>query len=112
MVITISRDQDPITRKDGRRLSKINLNEEEWDAIKQLIKVLEPFASGIQLFEGSKYVTISFMYDAITEIKNGVYNTYIQDECIDLTDHATVFDDDVGIEDPDDDDEIDDHPKR
>ena len=55
MVITMSRDQDPITRKDGRRLSKINLNEEECDAIKQLIKVLGPFASGSQLLEESKY---------------------------------------------------------
>lgn len=113
MVITMSRDQDPITRKDGRRLSKINLNEEEWDAIKQLIIVLEPFASGTQLLEGSKYATISFIYDAITEIKSGVYNTHdTQNECIDLTDHATVFDDDIGIEDPDDDDEIDDRPRR
>ena len=109
----MTRDQDPIIRKDGRRLSKINLNEEEWDAIKQLIKVLEPFASGTQLLEGSKYATISFMYDAITEIKNGVYNTYdMRNECIDLTDHTTVFDDNVGIEDPDDDDEADDYPKQ
>ena len=107
------KDNDSTTRKDGRRLSKINLNEDEWDAVKQLIKVLEPFASGTQLLEGSKYATISFMYDAITEIKNGVYNTDdTQYECIDLTDHTTVFDDDVGIGDPDDDDEVDDHPKR
>ena len=102
MVITMSRDQDPITRKDGKRLSKINLNEEEWDAIKKLIKVLEPFASETELLEGSKYATISFMYDAITEIKNGVYSTEkererererydTQNECINLTDYATVY---------------------
>ena len=113
MIITMSRDSDPITRKDGRRLSKINLSKDEWIAIKQLIKVLEPFASGTELLEGSKYATISFMYDAITEIKKGVYSTYdIESEDIDLTNYTTVFDDDVGIEDPDDDDEIDDHPKR
>ena len=113
MLMTMVKDDDPTTRKDGRRLSKINLNEEEWDAIKQLIKVLEPFALGTQLLEGSKYVTISFMYDAITEIKNGVYNTDdMQYECIDLIDHTMVFDDDVGIEDSDNDDEVDDHPKR
>ena len=33
------------------------------------------------------------------------------EEDIDLTNFTTVFDDDVGIEDPDDDDEVDDHPK-
>ena len=53
------------------------------------------------------------MYDAITEIKKGVYSTYdMEPEDIDLTNHTTVFNDDVGIEDPNDDDEISDHPKR
>ena len=109
----MSRDSDPITRKDGKRLSKINLSEDEWAAIKQLIEVLEPFASGTELLEGSKYATISFMYDAITEIKKGVYSTQdIEPEDIDLNNFTTAFDDDVGIEDPDDDDEVDDHPKR
>ena len=113
MIITMSRDSDPITRKDGKRLSKINLSEDEWAAIKQLIEVLEPFASGTELLEGSKYATISFMYDAITEIKKGVYSTQdMEPEDIDLNNFTTAFDDDVGIEDPDDDDEVDDHPKR
>jgi len=108
----MSRDPDPITRKDGRRLDKINLSEDEWVAIKQLIDVLEPFASGTELLEGSKYATISFMNDAITEIKKGVYSAHdLEPEEIDLTNFTTVFDDDVGIEDPDDDDEVDDHPK-
>lgn len=113
MLITMSRDSDPLIRKDGIRLSKINLSEDEWIAIKQLIEVLEPFASGTELLEGSKYATISFMYNAITEIKEGVYSTHnTEPEDIDLTNLTTVFDDDVGIKDPDDDDEIDDHPKR
>jgi hypothetical protein len=112
MSITMSRDSDPTTRKDGRRLSSINLTENEWDAIKQLIKVLEPFASGTELLEGSKYATISFMNDAITNIKNGVFSTNDEFGDIDLTNPTTVFDDDVGIEDPDDDDEIDEYPRR
>ena len=112
LVLTMSRDPDPITRKDGRRLNKINLSEDEWIAIRQLIKVLEPFASGTELLEGSKYATISFMYDAITEIKKGVYSTYdMEPEDIDLTNHTTVFNDDVGIEEPDNDDEISNHSK-
>lgn len=65
----MSRDSDPMTRKDGQRLSKINLSNDEWTAIKQLIDVLEPFASATKLLEGSKYATISFMYDVITAIK-------------------------------------------
>ena len=106
------RDSDSIIWKDRRRLSKINLSKDEWIIIKQLIKVLESFASETELLKGSKYATISFMYDAITEIKKGVYSTYnIESEDIDLTNHTTVFDDDVDIEDPDNDDKINDHPK-
>jgi hypothetical protein len=109
----MSRDSDPITRKYGRRLNKINLSEDEWAAIKQLIDVLEPFASKTELLEGSKYAMISFMNDAISEIKKGVYSAHdLEPEDIDLTNFTTVFDDDIGIENPDDDDEIDDHPKR
>ena len=109
----MSRDPDPTTRNDGKRLSKINLTENEWVGIKQLIKVLEPFASGTELLEGSKYATISFMNDAITVIKDGIFGTgLITPEDIDLTNPTTVFDDDIGIEDPDDDDEIEDYPKR
>lgn len=70
------RDPDPATQKDEKRLSKINFSEDEWMAIKQLIEVLEPFVSGIELLKGSKYVTISFMYDAITEIKKEICCTY------------------------------------
>ena len=36
----------------------------------------------------------------------------MEPENIDLSNLTTVFDDDIGIEDPDDNDEIDDYPKR
>src|SRR4051794_5331775 len=53
------------------------------------------------------------MYDAITEITNGIINSSeVDPEEIDLTNPTTIFDNDIGIEDPDDDDEIDDCPKR
>ncbi len=113
MSMTMLKDKDPATQKDGKRLSEINLIEDEWIVIKQLIKILEPFASGTELLEGSKYATISFMYDAITEITNGVISSNeVNPEEIDLTNPTTVFDIDIGIEDPDDNDEIDDYPKR
>ncbi|CAB4493022.1 unnamed protein product [Rhizophagus irregularis] len=91
MIITMSRDSDPMTRKDGQRLSKINLT--------------------TKLLEGSKYATISFMNDVITAIKNGVQSTQNVEPNIDFTYPTTVFDNDIGIDDPDDDDEVDDHPK-
>ena len=113
MSITILEDKDLITQKDKKRLSEINLIEDEWVVIKQLIKILEPFASETELLKGSKYATISFMYDAITEITNGIISfNEVNPEEIDLTNPTTVFDTDIGIEDPNDDDKIDDYPKR
>ena len=51
------------------------------------------------------------MYDAITEITNGIINSNeINPEDIELNNHTTIFDHDIGIE--DDDDEIDDYPRR
>lgn len=112
MAMIILRDDDLTTRKDGKRLHEINLTEDEQDAIKQLIKILKPFASGTELLEGSNYATISFMYDAITEITNGIVRfNEIDLEAIDLTNHTTIFDYYIGIEDSDD-DVIDDHPNR
>jgi len=113
MSMTMLRDPNPTTKNDGKRLSKINLNEDEWSAIKQLIKILEPFASGTKLLEGSKYATINFMNDVIAKIKKRISSNHdINPEEIDLTNPTTVFDDDIGIDDPEEDDEIDDYPKR
>ena len=113
MSMTMLKDKDLITQKDKKRLSEINLIEDEWVVIKQLIKILEPFASGTELLEGSKYATISFIYDAITEITNGIISfNEVNPKEIDLTNPTTVFDTDIGIEDPNDNDEIDDYPKR
>jgi len=107
------KDKDSITQKDGKRLSEINLIEDEWIVIKQLIKILELFASETELLEGSKYATISFMYDAITEITNGIISfNEVNPEEIDLTNLTMVFDTNISIEDPNDDDKIDDYPKR
>jgi len=113
MSITILEDKDLITQKDKKRLSEINLIEDEWVVIKQLIKILESFASETELFESSKYVTISFIYDAITEITNGIINSNeVNSEKIDLINSITVFNTDIGIENPNDNDKIDDYSKR
>ena len=78
-----------------------------------MIKILEPFASETELLKGSKYATISFMYDAITEITNGIISfNEVNPEEIDLTNLTMVFDTNISIEDPNDDDKIDDYPKR
>ncbi|CAB4383595.1 unnamed protein product [Rhizophagus irregularis] len=50
------------------------------------------------------------MNDVITAIKNGVQSTQNVKPNINFTYPTTVFDDDIGIEDPDDNDEVDDHP--
>ncbi|CAG8630734.1 7431_t:CDS:2, partial [Diversispora eburnea] len=44
MATTIMIDSNLSTRYDGRRLKSINLTEEEWQAINELIIILEDFA--------------------------------------------------------------------
>ena len=91
MSMIMSRDNDLTTRNDGKRLSEINLIKDEWVAIKQLIKILEPFAAGT---EGI------------------ISSNEIDPEEIDHTNHSTIFDRDIGIEDLSNDDETDNHLRQ
>ncbi|PKY28227.1 hypothetical protein RhiirB3_390894 [Rhizophagus irregularis] len=48
---------DKQAKKDGKQLKDINLTEDEWNAISELISILEPFANATELLGGSQYVT-------------------------------------------------------
>lgn len=107
-------DSDRQANKDGKRLKKINLTEDEWNAINELISVLEPFAHATEFLGGSKYATVSFMYHAINIVTKNVKPSESDEnhETIDLTESDMAFDDDVGYEDADEDDVTDDQSKR
>ncbi len=61
-------DSDPSTRQDGKRLKKINLTKDKWEAINKLIIILENFAKATEYLGGSKYTTISLMYSVLAII--------------------------------------------
>ena len=62
MITILTLDEDSQTRRDGELLEKINLTNAEWNAITNLLKILEPFAEATDILGGSKYATIRFMY--------------------------------------------------
>ncbi|CAG8494321.1 1220_t:CDS:10 [Dentiscutata erythropus] len=65
-----------------------------WQLMKDLIKILQPFADATKLLGGSKYTTMSYMYPAISSLKKLLKITYNTQIDINLDDTNTVFDDD------------------
>ncbi|CAJ0857544.1 13323_t:CDS:2, partial [Entrophospora sp. SA101] len=67
-------ESDYDTRKDGKRLKKILLSDEEWELLKELVKILKPFEEATTYLGGSSYITFSMMYPLIQEIKTRLKN--------------------------------------
>ena len=49
-----------------------NLSNQQWECLKDIIKILGPFRYAQQLLEGEKYVTISLVPTIIFNIRNGL----------------------------------------
>jgi hypothetical protein len=109
---TMMIDSDPSTRRDGKRLKEINLTDGEWQAINQLIIILEDFAGATEYLGGSKYTTISLMYSVLAVINIKIMPDDSNVEVVDLTSPDTAFDDDVGYGDAPEDEPITEQPKR
>jgi hypothetical protein len=60
-------DQD--SKKDYKTLYNIMLSSEEWDLLKELKPVLQPFAEATDLLGGSNYCTFSIMNPILIQIK-------------------------------------------
>ncbi|CAG8776484.1 20690_t:CDS:2, partial [Rhizophagus irregularis] len=54
-------------KKDGTKLKKIMLSEEEWELLDKLIDLLSPFEGATRYFSGGTYVTLSKMMLTIKE---------------------------------------------
>ncbi|CAG8802304.1 13636_t:CDS:2, partial [Racocetra persica] len=93
-------NEDYQIRKEDAKLKKINLTDIEWEAIKNLVTILEPFAEATEFLGGSKYTTISFMYSAINTIMNNLILTDdIELRQVDYKDNEDVFNDTILNED-------------
>ncbi|CAG8783283.1 4790_t:CDS:1 [Cetraspora pellucida] len=80
-------------------LKKINLTNEEWITIKQLIPVLCLFANATEFLSSSNYSTISCIYHAILLIRSDLASSEDYIKMINFTDPSTVFDKDIGYKD-------------
>ncbi|GES96145.1 ribonuclease H-like domain-containing protein [Rhizophagus clarus] len=72
MIIALYIDSDKQTKNDGKWLKDINLIKDEWNAISELVPILESFANATELSDNSQYVIVSFMYPTINIIIRSV----------------------------------------
>ncbi|RIA81940.1 hypothetical protein C1645_836156 [Glomus cerebriforme] len=56
-------------KEDAKRLQKINLTNDKWDVIRDLLKILGPFAELTEKLEGTKYAIMSYIYPGISRLK-------------------------------------------
>jgi len=65
-------DHNKENKSDGKKLERIMLNENEWNLMKDLVKILEKFEIVTKLLGGSNYITISLVYPMILSLKNHI----------------------------------------
>ncbi|CAG8709350.1 22109_t:CDS:2 [Rhizophagus irregularis] len=112
----LSRNRDNNVKKDGRRLKSINLTEEEWTFMEELVDLLGLFEEATTFLSGSTYATLSLMHPTISTIKSIFEDDLITnaegDETDDFSNTITILDNDDDEEDeqefleqPEDDDD-------
>ncbi|CAB4417684.1 unnamed protein product [Rhizophagus irregularis] len=62
-------------KKDGDRLERIMLSDEEWKFMETLVGILKEFEEITRILGGSKYVTLSLIYPSILKLKDFIKNT-------------------------------------
>ena len=87
-------------KKDGNKLKKIMLSEEEWDLLDGLVDVLTPFEEETRYFSGNTYVTLSKM---MSTIKVLIFNlaTHSEDlpsNDVDYQNEDTIFEEAADVE--------------
>ena len=69
VISSLNASKDRNVKEDAKRLQKINLTNDEWDVIRDLLEILGPFAELTEKLEGTKYVTMSYIYPGIARLK-------------------------------------------
>ena len=91
-------EQDIDTKKDGKRLKEIDLESNEWNTIKELLNILGPFAEATQYLGSSKYVSVSFVYPIIYDLKKR-FKPFVTVTDINLNTKNDAFEDNIVPED-------------
>jgi hypothetical protein len=71
----LARETDRDSKKDSKRLKEIMITTQEWDLIRNLVDILEPFAEATDYLGGSSYCTYSIINPLIEEIKEKLKNS-------------------------------------
>jgi len=66
---TLPLERSNDSKKDGKLLKQYILKDYEWDLLKKIIEILEPFEKTTRFFSGAKYPTLSLMYPTIQKLK-------------------------------------------
>ncbi|GBC29861.2 zinc finger BED domain-containing protein 1-like [Rhizophagus irregularis DAOM 181602=DAOM 197198] len=64
----LSTSTDREIKKDGNRLKKLLLNDDEWELLDQLVDLLMPFEEATREFSGNSYITLSRVIPTIKEM--------------------------------------------
>ncbi|CAI2199000.1 19860_t:CDS:2, partial [Funneliformis geosporum] len=94
---------DRDSKKDYKRLSTIMLTTEEWDLIRDLLPILNPFAEATEILGGSNYCTHSIMIPILIDIKKRFHPTtsrgILAARKIIFDNDEVSFDEEIAIED-------------
>src|SRR6266536_1592286 len=102
---TLATKNDRDSKNDYKRLNDIMLTLEEWDLIRDLIPILQPFAAATEILGGSNYCTHSIMNPILIDIKKRFHpltreGTRVAKQIdINSNNNETAFDDDIAVED-------------
>ncbi|GBC16434.1 zinc finger BED domain-containing protein 4-like [Rhizophagus irregularis DAOM 181602=DAOM 197198] len=69
VISSLNACKDNNAKEDVKRLNKVNLTNDEWEIIKDLLEILGPFAELTERLEGTKYATMSYIYPGIIKLK-------------------------------------------
>ncbi|CAG8784135.1 14209_t:CDS:1, partial [Rhizophagus irregularis] len=64
----LSTSTDREIKKDGNRLKRLLLNDDEWELLDQLVDLLMPFEEATREFSGNSYITLSRVIPTIKEM--------------------------------------------
>jgi hypothetical protein len=69
VLTTLATKSDSDSKKDYKTLQKIMLSQDEWEFLKDIKPILQPFAEATELLGGSSYCTFSLMNPILIGIK-------------------------------------------
>lgn len=99
VLATLSISTTSEARKDAKRLKKIQLTDDEWDLMRDLVNILGHFFEVTEELGGSKYATISYMFPSILGLieKLDISADYWEESnnVVDFETTDLVFDDNV-----------------